>query len=1269
MSPPTPSLSASEFVRQYRKDAALQADPDARARFEALTSRASVCSYCGVGCPYTVEPDGKGRDQVVPLSPLGLCVKGRTSLRTGGDDLRREALTRRGLRDDRIRAPMLRGHDGRMHEVTWEEALDRAAWLFLHAREWVGPDAVALYGNGQKTLEAIWMASLYKLVFRLPTIGANSEHCLASAGAAHELNFGNEASFTWREFDELERCDVAVLHGTNAFITFPQAYEKLKRNAHAVKVVIDPVRTDTVSDLQEADPRTLHLRFRQGGDVLFNLAVSRVILEEGWQDEGYLARAVDPESRAAFTELVMQDRCAPEAVAAAIALADQDPADLAAQLRAYAALIAKPGPDGERPRAAFVSSMGINQSTGSYGFSTNLNLLLLTGNVGRPGAGSLRIAGQSNATSELMMGLNSRRLVFNLDPANPEHRARLARALDLPEHNIPPHRGTAVAHMADDDRLYCFLFMGTQMTRNMPRLGHWMRRLGRSFNVVIDCFLGEGVTEWADVLLPALSYTERTGVIQRGDRSLQLQQGLTAPPPLAWSDEKILVHLALAIARRLRDPDTATLNDLDPDVVERTFARYVDADGEVDAAAVFDHMVAVSRQLDLYSRLEADDGRPISHRLLRERAGVGVQWQGDARYTGARQDGAVFPDLERAPARARLVRPPDAFMEGLVGQPPGTLNLISGRGRPGRLGRAYRGRYNSGIKTLPISAAPSDDYHVEMHPDVADAHGLTEGSPVRLVAEHGAAIGEVALNDRVPPGTVFVDFVPGEINRLTDYVDADRFTAQSFIKRTAVSLRPLEPLERRLWDAPDEAALHTVIERLYARFRAAYGEDEGWLSLQRGEDGAVRWLHPRVLRNPISQEEQRVTEAAGAATVFIQRFVGSAAYRATAAGHLQRLSPDLRHQLLTILLPLLRRFDYQSALHPLLSALCGSVRLVDADGEAVLVDLMSAHKAAVLEFKEEIVANQLYVAILKGLELLFGHRRDPEGRLIVHRDELAFVSGIAIPCAGDVPAHFLGISTADLDSDRLIHSRAIGSNALIMVDRTRSRAVRVDVHTGVLPLDRELTKLRGVVINKKRGATPHEHSRFFDRLGELVVDYIRLGDGNFHVFGPVHLDWAEYRDKLSIAPAARREFRQFLVTQKVSRGLGQSLVDLGVLDAEKDATFINRLATVHDRLSGPPKTGPDLSHLASLPLTERIDHVVETIIAPVLRNDGGRLDILDVDEAAGRVEIRFVGSCANCPYSLLSMEQLVKPSLLAIPGVEAVVHRAKMRRSELKTTA
>jgi Fe-S cluster biogenesis protein NfuA len=83
-------------------------------------------------------------------------------------------------------------------------------------------------------------------------------------------------------------------------------------------------------------------------------------------------------------------------------------------------------------------------------------------------------------------------------------------------------------------------------------------------------------------------------------------------------------------------------------------------------------------------------------------------------------------------------------------------------------------------------------------------------------------------------------------------------------------------------------------------------------------------------------------------------------------------------------------------------------------------------------------------------------------------------------------------------------------------------------------------------------------------------------------------------------------------------------------------------------------------------LQERVQRVVDTIIAPVLKNDGGRMDILEIRDD-GSLEVRFVGSCANCPYSLLSMEQIVKPTLLQIPGITRVVHRARLRDTEVST--
>ncbi|MGB7414053.1 MAG: molybdopterin-dependent oxidoreductase, partial [Thermosynechococcaceae cyanobacterium] len=1093
---------AAQFVQAYSADPTLQANPLVQQLHQSLVEQASVCSFCGVGCPYAVVQDTHQHKKLVPLSNLGLCVKGATSLMTGGDAERDQRLQRRGQKGDRIRSPMIRKHDGTWQEVSWAQALDLAAWLFLHVREWVGPDGVAIYGNGQKTMEAIWMASLYKTVFKVATIGANSERCLASAGAAHELNFGNEASFTWKEFEELEQCDVAILHGTNPYVTFPQAYKKLMRNQDAVKVVIDPIENDTVLHLRESGHPMLHIRFEQGGDVLFNLAVMREILDQGWEDQVFLESAVEPASLQDLRALCAQDRCRPETVAEQIALKGGNPAELAATIRSYTALIAQPNPQGERPRPAFVSSMGINQSTGSYGFSTNLNLLLLTGNVGRRGAGSLRIAGQSNATSELMLGFNARRLAFNLDVTNPDHRQQMAAALEVPEHNIADHAGTPVSQMSDDHLLYCFIFVGTQFTRNMPRLGQWLRQLGRSFNIVIDSFLADGVLDSADVILPALTYTERKGVIQRGDRTLQLQQPVSAAPEMAWSDEQVLAKLALAIASRLQDADTAALNDLDPAVINHAFGRYLNDQNQIDSGIVFDHLVAVSRKLNVYNRLETAAGEPISHDLLQKNAGLGVQWQGDGRYASARADGAVFPGLKHGDRhQAKLVCPPEKFLERLVTRGDEKLrSLITGRGRPGRNPKAYIARYNSGIKTLPIGAKKTDStYWIELHPDYAAQQGLKAGDPVRVTSHHGTIIGCVSLNEHVTAEFPFLDFAPGEANRLTDYLDSDRFTNQSLIKRTPIRLEPLSLTEACLWKQPHLESFESVVAILFEQFRNSYPTDDDADDFARGTEDAVDWLPLTMLRQPHTEQEHQLAAAVGAMATFLQRYSDDVTYRAAAAELLLGLEGDGCDRVLTILLPLLRKLDFDTLMISLLNDVVGPIPLLDAQGNRVEATLKAAHKSAVIEIKEEVVGVQLFLAIKYALEQLYGVGNP------IPQEEIAIVSGIKIPCSGDVPAYVMGISPADLTADRLVHCTQIGSNAITVIDRKHNRAVKIDITTGVLPYDRELLSLRGIVIMKKQAASRAEHRRFFDRLVVLIATFLRVGEGNFRVIGPFAL--------------------------------------------------------------------------------------------------------------------------------------------------------------------
>ncbi|WP_422381154.1 molybdopterin-dependent oxidoreductase [Marinicellulosiphila megalodicopiae] len=1267
--------SVADFINQYHQSKTMQQDTHYQRLHQAITTRSSVCSFCGVGCSFTVAKTHKQQERLIATSDLGLCVKGQSSLLTGGFKQRQQRLAHKQIEDDRITSPMIRGHNGKLKAVSWDEALDRAAWLFLHVREWVGPEAVAIYGNGQKTIEAIWMASLYKLVFNIPTMGANSEHCLASAGAAHTMNFGNEAAFTQKQFAELEKSDVIILHGTNAKITFPQAFEKIKRNTNAIKYVIDPVKSDSAVDIC-LEPKGEHIQFEQGADILFNLAVCRIILENNWQDQTYIDQHIDSVSFAEFKSRIMQDDCQLDNVAKNICLENQTPQQIKQTILEYAQTIAKPNSEGYRKKIAIVSSMGINQSTGSYGFSTNLNILLLTGNVGREGAGSVRIAGQSNAPSELMLGFNSKKLVFNLNPLNDEHRQKLADELNIPLENIPNRLGTAVNQMANDDLLYCFIFIGTQFTKNMPRLGHWLRRLGRSFNIVIDCFMAQGVEEYADVVFPSLTYSERTGTIQRGDRTLQLQQNLTQAPENAWHDEQILARLALKIAQRLQNEDTAKLNKLDAKIVHDTFAKYLDQNGNVMPDKVFDQVVKTSKNLEVYNQLVDEKGCDISHQSMIHAAGHGVQWQGNSRYqqkieqSSSQKTNPIFPSLMlEQKGLAKVVTPPEHLIKNLIVKQDDRLrSLITGRGRPGLNLKHYIARYNSGVKTLPITGKDDDQYWLEISPSYATKMHIVQGQLIRICSQHGFVFCHASINELIEDQFPFLDFVPGEINRLTSYMEADANTNQSFIKRTPIRITAATQAESKIWQGADVEVFSQSCARLFAHIQQKYPTFALLKLFLRTPDNHDDWLSWSQLQLPKTEQDMQIAEAVAVIAGFVQQFMNNQDYKKQAAKMLHQLTFEQQHHFYSILMPILRKLDYSNALLPLLSETVGDMIMLDQKGDKHIKTLFEAHNSAVLELKEEVVGVQLYVAIKRACDQLFG-KNNP-----VPMDDISIVSGIAIPCAGDVPAYLMGVSPADLHLGRLIHCRAIGGNSIMVINTKTNQSCKVDVHTGILPNDKELNRLRGQVIAKKQAATDVEHRHFFDVLEELILEYVYKGDENFSVYEAQVFPWQEFKEKLSFAPANKKAFREHLIKSQVGLELTNALVSLNILDEARDQKVINVL---HQQAQSPDLLLEIPSELlghsievitedTSLSAEQKIIKVIDKFIGPVLENDGGKIDYLGFDAVEGEVSVRFIGSCANCPCSMLSLETIVKPPLLKIEGVKSIVHRGKLRNNEIE---
>ncbi|MCB0103604.1 MAG: molybdopterin-dependent oxidoreductase [Anaerolineales bacterium] len=114
-----------------------------------VTKTRTVCGYCGVGCSVDILSKD---DHIIGVQPamdgpanLGaLCVKGQFAY----DYVHHP---------DRLKKPLVRREDGKLHETTWEEALQVAADGFRKVEQKYGRHAIYGVSSGRTPTEADYL--------------------------------------------------------------------------------------------------------------------------------------------------------------------------------------------------------------------------------------------------------------------------------------------------------------------------------------------------------------------------------------------------------------------------------------------------------------------------------------------------------------------------------------------------------------------------------------------------------------------------------------------------------------------------------------------------------------------------------------------------------------------------------------------------------------------------------------------------------------------------------------------------------------------------------------------------------------------------------------------------------------------------------------------------------------------------------------------------------------------------------------------------------
>jgi formate dehydrogenase major subunit len=471
----------------------------------------TTCVYCGVGCQLDV---GTRAGQVTQMRPADhpvnrghACAKGRYAWEFA-------------TAVDRVTTPMVRAADG-WHEVSWDAALDHTAARLRAILDRDGPQALGVLGSARASNEENYLAQKFARV----VLGTNNVDCCARvchtpSAKALKTMLGTGAATN--HFDDIEQTRTFLICGANPTENHPVVGARIKQAVRrgARMVVIDPRR------IELADYADVHLAVRPGANVPLLNAMAATLIEEGLVDRSFIAARVD-----GFEELsdFLHDY-APEQVADFCGVAA---ADIRKAARIYA--------DG--PAMCF-HGLGVTEHLqGTEGVMCLVNLALLTGNLGRSGAGINPLRGQNNVQGAAHMGCDPVTLTGGQSIA--QAGARFAAAWGTP---IPPTPGLNLLQMIDaaaGGRLHALWAIGYDIHLTLPNATATAAALGQiELLIVQDLFMNETARAFGTVFLPAASFLERDGTFMNSDRRVQRIRRVVEPPGQARADRWIIQQLA-----------------------------------------------------------------------------------------------------------------------------------------------------------------------------------------------------------------------------------------------------------------------------------------------------------------------------------------------------------------------------------------------------------------------------------------------------------------------------------------------------------------------------------------------------------------------------------------------------------------------------------------------------------------------------------------------------------------------------------------------------
>jgi molybdopterin-dependent oxidoreductase alpha subunit len=367
----------------------------------------------------------------------------------------------------RLSHPLLkRAGSDHYERINWSEVYQIATASFQSPA-----NRLASYSSGRSSNEAAFLLQLLMRALGSNHLADCSDLCHSASAVALKQVFGSGTSMV--KLDEFQQTDCVVLVGSNAPANHPRLMNDLIkiRDRGGKIIVINPVQEvgllkfaspafPLTSLLQGSEISSLYLQPIPGSDTALFVGIQKALIDRDLIDLPYLQAHTD-NWQAVVTQAQNTDW---EAITSTCGVSQAE-IELAAQMIGAASSV------------VFAWAMGVTQHiNGADNVLSIVNTALLTGNAGKPGAGTMPIRGHSN-----VQGFGSMGVTVHLKQAIQE---ALEQILQRPLSKTAGYDTRALIEAAEAGSIDTLLCLGGNLYGANPDLEQAKRALGKIKTII-----------------------------------------------------------------------------------------------------------------------------------------------------------------------------------------------------------------------------------------------------------------------------------------------------------------------------------------------------------------------------------------------------------------------------------------------------------------------------------------------------------------------------------------------------------------------------------------------------------------------------------------------------------------------------------------------------------------------------------------------------------------------------------------------------------------